>query len=77
MTTSTIDSTAPVDVADVYELIMSGEELTREQLKRLIVYEAGLLGLEFEEAVDLARRNELPKNSLGTSVQFMIMMLDH
>lgn len=74
MITSTKDSTMP---ADILEVLNAGGELTREQLKRLIVYEAGLLDLDYDEAVELARNNELPKNALGTSVQYMIQMLDH
>lgn len=58
-----------------HDALMSGGELTGDQFKRLVVYEAGFLGLEFDKAVELARKNELPKNALGASVQSMIMNL--
>lgn len=59
---------------DLIDAIESGE-ITQEQLRQLIEIEAGLLGLTFDEAVEKARQNTLPKDALGTDVQFLIMSL--
>lgn len=63
----------PQDLVDAVE---SGE-VTREQLIRLIEFEAEELGLTFDEAVERARNNTLPKNYLGSGIQFYVMMLDY
>jgi hypothetical protein len=61
----------PQDLVDAVE---SGE-VTQEQLRQLIEIEAGWLGLSFDEAVERAHENTLPKNYLGSDVQFLIMSL--
>lgn len=63
----------PQDLVDAVE---SGE-ITREQLMRLIEFEAEELGLTFDEAVERARNDTLPKNYLGSGIQFYVMMLDY
>lgn len=59
---------------DLVDAIESGH-ITQEQLRQLIEIEAGWLGLTFDEAVERARQNTLPKDALGTDVQFLIMSL--
>lgn len=49
--------------------------MTRDQVRRLAIIEAHELGLDFDEAVSLARENCLPKNALGTDLLFLIQML--
>lgn len=63
----------PQDLVDAVE---SGE-VTRDQLMRLIKFEAKELGLTFDEAVEHARNNTLPKNYLGSGIQSYVMMLDY
>ena len=50
--------------------------LTQVQLRQLITFEAEQLGLSFEEAVDRARRNALPKDPVGTDLWMLTDMLD-
>ncbi len=50
-------------------------ELSVENLQELIEIEAVQLGLTVDEAIERARQNTLPKGSLGTGLQFNIMML--
>jgi len=61
----------PKELADAIE---SGD-ITQEQLRQLIKIEAGWLGLSFDEALERARTNTLPKDALGTDIQFLIMSL--
>lgn len=50
-------------------------ELSHEQLRELAEIEAARLGLTFDEAAKLARKNELPKNPTGSDLQMHIFML--
>lgn len=50
-------------------------ELTTAQLRELAELEAAMLGLTFDEAVELAREHKLPKNPTGFDLQFHIIML--
>lgn len=54
---------------------LDGGELTHEQLQLLAEIEAAQLGLTYDEAVELARENKLPKNPTGFDLQFHIIML--
>lgn len=47
----------PTCPADILEAIEGGE-ITLEQLRRLIAWEAGLAGLSYEEAVNMVRRGK-------------------
>lgn len=50
-------------------------ELTPEQLRELIEEEAKELGLTFEDAQRMAKQNRLPKNALGSDVEFLFQLL--
>lgn len=50
-------------------------ELTVEQLRELIEEEAKELGLTFEDAQRMAKQNQLPKNALGSDVEFLFQLL--
>lgn len=50
-------------------------ELTEEQLRQLIAFEAEELGLSFEEAVRRARERCLPRNPLGADLELLVQLL--
>jgi hypothetical protein len=50
-------------------------ELTVEQLRELIAFEAQELGLSYDEAVRRARERTLPKNALGMDLEDLVLML--
>lgn len=54
---------------------MESGELTIQQLEEITHVRAAQLGLTFDEAVRLAKRNELPKNPAGSDLQFRILIL--
>ena len=60
--------------ADTLAAIDDGE-LTRGQLRRLIAWEAGQLGLSFDEAVEMAALGTLPRTVLGADVDLLLRML--
>lgn len=64
---------APLPLA-LQEAIERGE-LTEDQLRELITLEAKALGLSFEEAVRKARERRLPRNVIGSDVEFLIQLL--
>ena len=49
--------------------------LTDDQLKELITCEAELLGLSFDQAVEAARQNRLPKTPIGYDIRHLVRML--
>lgn len=49
-------------------------ELTREQLRQLIEFEANELGLSFDEAVERAYNDTLPKNAQGSDLRLLISL---
>jgi len=55
--------------------IDGGKELTTEQLRELIEFEARELGFSFEEAQRLAKHGQLPKNALGSDVELLFQLL--
>lgn len=59
---------------ELLDALDSGE-LTRAQLQELAELEAARLGLTFDEAVELAREHNLPKNPTGFDLEFHIIML--
>ncbi|HEV2123906.1 MAG TPA: hypothetical protein VGW38_14170 [Chloroflexota bacterium] len=59
---------------DLVDAIESGY-ITQGQLRQLIEIEASWLGLAFDEAVERARQNTLPKDYLGSDIQFLVMSL--
>ena len=50
-------------------------ELTIEQLRELIEEEAKELGLTFEDAQRMAKEHSLPKNALGSDLEFLFQLL--
>lgn len=66
----------PQEMADALDRGNVVIEITQEQLIQIIESEADELGLTFEEAVERAQSNTLPKDALGSDLQFNIMMLD-
>ena len=55
--------------------IDSGKQLTPEQLRELVEFEASELGFSFEEAQRRAKLGLLPKNALGSDVELLIQPL--
>ncbi len=58
----------PEELRQLYEDNPEYVEFTVEQLRMLIEFEAEGLGLTFDEAIELGRRNELPKTFEGFSL---------
>ena len=54
---------------------IEGGELTVEELRELIALEAKELGLTVEEAQREARLGRLPKNAVGSDVEFPLQLL--
>ena len=70
--TVTTRTNLPQSLLDAFE---SGD-LTRNQIEQLIRVEAEQIGLSFDEAMTLARHHSLPKDPVGTDIQFLAMMLE-
>lgn len=49
--------------------------LTPEQLKLLITYEAAQLDLEYDEAIQAAKFDRLPRTPLGLDIRLLVGML--
>ncbi|CAN5577014.1 hypothetical protein BH24CHL1_BH24CHL1_15020 [soil metagenome] len=64
---------APQELVDALD---SGE-LTREQLRELAELEAARLGLTFDEAVELARKNKLPMNPTGSDGNHLLKTMQY
>lgn len=56
------------------DAIQNGE-LTQTQLRELIALEAQALGLDYDEAVKLAKERRLPKNPIGLDIELLIQLL--
>jgi hypothetical protein len=54
---------------------IEGGELTPEELRELIALEAKELGLTVEEAQRAAKLGRLPKNAVGSDVEFLFQLL--
>jgi hypothetical protein len=54
---------------------IEGGELTIEELRELIAIEAKELGLTVEEAQNAAKLGRLPKNAIGSDVEFLLQLL--
>jgi hypothetical protein len=50
-------------------------ELTEEQLRELIAFEAQALGLDFNEAVRRAKARTLPRNYIGADLELLVDLL--
>jgi hypothetical protein len=60
---------------DIVDAIKNGIPLTDDQLRRMIEAEAEMIGLTFDEAIELGRRRALPKSIIGMDLQSLIYML--
>jgi hypothetical protein len=60
---------------DIVQAIENEEGLTEDQLRRLITFQAEKLGLTYEEAVERGRKRTLPKNLVGSDIEFLVMLL--
>lgn len=49
-------------------------ELTRDQLRRFIAWEASQFGMTFDQAVKAAEVGALPKTALGSDVDLLLRM---
>lgn len=49
--------------------------VTQEQLMELIAFQADTLGLEYDEAVQRARQDTLPRNTTGTDLRLLVSLL--
>lgn len=49
--------------------------LTQEQLRELIAFEADMLDLGYDEAVQRAYADTLPRNSTGADLRLLVSML--
>ncbi len=56
------------------EAIEQGE-LSQQQLRELIEFEAEDLGLSFDEAVRRAREGTLPKTEVGMDLELLVQIL--
>lgn len=61
--------------ADVLAALEAGE-LTQDQLRRLIVWEAGQMGLSFDQAAEQFEAGALPRTALGLDVDLLLRMYD-
>lgn len=50
-------------------------ELTQEQLRRLITFEAAQMGLTYDQAVDAAEAGTLARTLLGCDVDLLLRMV--
>lgn len=60
---------------DIVQAIENEEGLTEDQLRRLITFQAEKLELTYEEAVERGRKRTLPKNLVGSDIEFLVMLL--
>ena len=60
---------------DLLEAMERGEVFSPEMTRRLFEVGALALGLTFHEAVEAARRHELPHNALGADLSLLAEML--
>ena len=73
MTRRTATTSCPSDILAVID--SNGERsLTRDQLQRLIAWEASQMDLTFEQAVDAAEQGTLPRTALGSDVELLLRM---
>lgn len=49
--------------------------LTEAQLRELITLEAQAIGLDYDEAVRLAKERRLPKSPIGADIELLVQLL--
>ncbi len=59
---------------ELVEAIESGE-ITRDQVHQPFTVEAAMIGLTFDEAVEGARSDTLPRNAVGLDLRDLLYML--
>jgi len=50
-------------------------KLTEAELRELIKLEAEAIGLDYDEAVKLARERRLPKSPIGADIELLVQLL--
>jgi hypothetical protein len=70
---TTLDKTHKPMPPDLQAAVENGE-LSDEQFRELITYEASLLGLDFDEAVRQARDGSLPNDAVGSDLRLLVSM---
>ncbi len=63
------------NVSDALLQALEHGELSQGHLRELITFKARNLGLTFDQAVDCARSNALPRIPQGFDLQFHVLML--
>jgi hypothetical protein len=61
---------------DLLAAIEGDGVLTDEQFRQLIAIEAEMIGLTFDEAVERARADTLPRNPIGYDIRALVRILD-
>lgn len=59
---------------EIVSALESGE-VSEDQLRELIRIEAKAIGLDFDTAVEMARKRDLPKTLIGSDLEFLVAML--
>lgn len=65
----------PTEQKEILDAMQSGKSLSREQLLRLISFEAELAGLDLNELRDRARRRVPPQNNFEGDARLLLGML--
>jgi hypothetical protein len=63
------------EIPDALLRALEDSELSQKQLRELIAFEARNLGLTFDQAVERARNDTLPRTPQGFDLQFHVLML--
>ena len=50
-------------------------DLTKEQLRELVTWEARAIGLDYEKAVKLAKERRLPNSPIGVDIGLLLQLL--
>jgi hypothetical protein len=65
----------PRRLPDHLQAALDNGYLTQEQLQELITFEAGVLDLEYDEAVARAQDDTLPRTASGSDLRLLISLL--
>lgn len=66
----------PKQLPDHLQAALDDGYLTQGQLQELVAFEAGTLGLEYDEAVRRAYNDTLPKTIAGANLRLLVSLLD-
>lgn len=64
-----------VDIPEHLLRALDSGELTQDELRELITIEAEQLGLSLDEAIEAAHHDVLPKDPLGSDIQYLVKLL--